>query len=159
MTAAPGIHKVAPRWTTVEAMRWPHFTAKELACKGSGQYYHDPAFLDGLERFRGFLGRSVIITSGHRSKSHNARVGGASRSMHLTIAVDVSLSDQDRVAMVRAAIKAGFTGIGFGATFLHMDMRPRPTVWPYSGSILPWARAFGFDPLARFTSRGLPGLL
>jgi hypothetical protein len=155
----PGPHARAPIWTPAEADRWPHFKARELACKGSGEYWHDPDFLDALEALRAEAGRPLVITSGHRSARHNRRVGGAPRSMHLTIAADIALAGHDRKRLLRAAIAAGFTGLGLAATFLHVDRRPTPTVWPYAGSMAGWDRAFGFNVLARVRAGGLGVLL
>lgn len=159
MSTARGLHQRAPKWTPDEKVRWRHFAPTELDCKGNGNYYHDPQFLDRLESLRVAMGRPLVINSAHRSEGHNARVGGVPNSMHRTIAVDISLTGHDRVKLVREAIRAGFTGIGFGATFLHLDCRPRPTAWRYSGTLTAWARAFGYCPLARFTQSGLNGLL
>jgi hypothetical protein len=53
--------------------------------------------------------------------------------------------------MIEAALKAGFTGIGLGRTFLHVDTRPQSgvTVWQYqaSGTAM-WIPALGPNPLA-----------
>lgn len=159
MTTAPGLHLKAPIWTDDEKKRWPSFSPGEFACKGSGEYWHDPDALDKLQAMRDDVGKPLVINSGHRSARHNARVGGVPNSQHRKWAVDISTVGHDRRQLVRAAIKAGFTGIGFGATFLHLDPRPNPVAWPYSGSMAPWAAAFGFDPLKRFRLGGLVSLI
>lgn len=159
MTTANGLHQSCPLWTEAERARWPNFTPQELACKGSGEYWHDPRALDALQALRVAMGAPLHINSGHRSRAHNARVGGASRSMHLTWAVDISVKGHDRAKLLREAIKTGFTGIGLGGTFLHCDMRARPTVWLYGGTLTPWAKALGYNPLTRFARTGLFGFL
>jgi zinc D-Ala-D-Ala carboxypeptidase len=159
MTTAPGFHAKAPIWTDSEKKRWPSFSPKEFDCKGSGEYWHDADALDMLQVMRNDIGKPTIINSGHRSAAHNAKVGGVPNSQHRKWAVDISTIGHDRRDLVRAAIKAGFTGIGFGANFLHLDPRPRPVAWSYSGSMAPWAKAFGYDPLKRFRLAGLSGLL
>lgn len=123
--------------------RWPHFSPEELSCRCTGrfcqaEYWHDPAFLDGLEDLRVQVGRPIVINSGHRCDMWNAAVGGAPLSMHKTIAVDLSLRHQDRTALKAAAIKAGFSGLGFARTFLHIDRRPTPARWFYKGARPSW---------------------
>ncbi len=136
--------------------RWPHFSPKELACKCGGrycrgEYFHDEVFLDNLEALRGEIGRPLHLTSARRCERWNAHVGGTSRSQHkLCIAGDIDRDGHDPVALGRGAVKAGFTGIGFGAGFLHVDQRQGQTAWNYSpNAVAFWKRAFGFDPVAR----------
>lgn len=159
MTTAQGLHIKAPVWTDSEKKRWPSFSPTELDCKGSGEYWHDARALDMLQAMRDEVGLPLVINSGHRSAAHNARVGGVPNSQHRKWAVDISTNGHDRRKLVRAAIRAGFTGIGFGQTFLHLDPRRVPVAWPYSGSMAPWAQAFGYDPVKRFRLAGLSGLL
>lgn len=111
-----------------DAARWPHFTARELACRCSdcgGEYWHDPVFLDTLERARTVFNRPMRINSAHRCALHNARVGGAPLSQHKTIAVDIAtrgFSDVARRRLLRACQQAGFQGFGFYSSWLHVDL-------------------------------------
>ena len=151
---ARGLH---PSWAEVDERlwRWPHFSAKELACKCGkhcrGEYYHDPDFLDHLEALRAEVMQPLKITSGRRCDRHNTAVGGASRSQHkLAIAADISLTGHMRQLLARAAVKVGFTGIGFGKSFLHVDQRESRVGWNYTPDAAAlWGRAFGFDPVKR----------
>ena len=123
--------------------RWPHFSVAELSCRCGGrfcrgEYWHAPVFLDGLETMRVLMGAPLIINSGHRCMGWNAAVGGAPLSMHKTIAADIRLSGHDRWQMVSAAEAAGFSGIGYGRTFLHVDRRARPARWTYPGAKTLW---------------------
>ena len=102
--------------------RWPHFSAAEMACRHCGEGYVWPEFMDALEALRAKLARPVIILSAHRCALHNARIGGAPLSQHLRLAVDVATYNHDHRALLHAARNAGFTGIGFYAQFLHLDM-------------------------------------
>lgn len=87
------------------------------------------------------------ITSGRRCALHNADVGGAPLSRHkLAIAADIALTGHDPAGLARAARSAGFTGIGFGRTFLHVDNRARPARWHYPGGRAAWLRRLGVDP-------------
>lgn len=155
VSIAPGFHA---SWADVDpaGWRWPHFSPRELACKCGGrycrgEYYHDVEFLDGLEATRAIMGRALRLTSARRCDRHNAKVGGRSRSQHkLRIAGDIELDGHDPVALARAALKSGFTGIGFGNGFLHVDQREGRTAWNYTANAVAfWKRAFGFDPVAR----------
>jgi zinc D-Ala-D-Ala carboxypeptidase len=133
-----------------EEWRWPHFSARELACKCNrhcdGEYFHDPAFLDALEAMRAIVG-PLKINSGHRCAGHNRAVGGARSSMHMrAIAADISLAGHSRKDMALAALKAGFRGIGYARTFLHVDLGAR-RAWTYPGAMPAWVRALGYNPV------------
>lgn len=126
-----------------KAWRWPHFSVPELACRCdgrfcSGEYWHDAEFLDALEMLRARMDRPLRVTSGHRCAQWNAAVGGAPRSMHKTIAVDISLSGHDRFLLLAGAEALGFTGIGLANTFIHLDRREAPARWYYKGSYTKW---------------------
>ena len=132
--------------------RWPHFTPRELMCDCAkhceGEYFHDPKFLDALEKMRGSLG-PIQINSARRCKGHNKAVGGVSNSMHFqSIAVDIKIAPHSRVELYESAIKAGFRGIGFGVNFMHLDIGARRR-WTYPGGLILWKRALGFDPLRK----------
>jgi zinc D-Ala-D-Ala carboxypeptidase len=130
--------------------RWPHFSPQELSCQChkhcDGEYYHDEKFLDALEKLRAIVG-PLKINSARRCKGHNRAVGGARSSMHMrTLAADISLSGHNRKELAQAVKQAGFRGIGYGRTFLHVDLGPR-RAWTYPGSMPAWVRAMGFNPV------------
>ncbi len=130
--------------------RWPHFSARELSCDCrrycAGEYYHDPAFLDALEALRALVG-PLKINSARRCKGHNKAVGGASASMHMrTLAADIAIGNHDRKALALGARKAGFRGIGYGRTFIHVDLGTR-RAWTYPGAMAGWVRALGYNPV------------
>lgn len=140
------------------AWRWPHFSPRELACKCGvhcqGEYVHDEDFLDGLERLRDVAG-PLRISSGRRCALHNAAVGGAPLSQHkLAIAGDIALAGHDPIALARLAVAAGFTGLGFGRSFLHVDRRAKRAGFHYPGAKAAWIQRFGFDPAVRFKLTG-----
>ena len=116
--------------------RWNNFTPAELACNCNGkwcegEYFHDPDFLDRLQRVRDIMGVPLRINSAHRCAMWNASVGGAPRSRHKRIAADISLHGLDLAKLYQAARAVDFNGIGFAASFLHVDVRDRPAVWGY----------------------------
>lgn len=125
------------------AWRWPHFSPRELACRCGGrfcarEYWHDAAFMDALEVLRASVGQALIVTSGHRCTGWNRLIGGAARSQHLMIAVDIALIGHDRFAVLSAAEAAGFTGIGLAGSFIHLDRRDGVARWYYKRSKSLW---------------------
>ncbi|WP_240006977.1 D-Ala-D-Ala carboxypeptidase family metallohydrolase [Pseudaquidulcibacter saccharophilus] len=133
--------------------RWSHFSVDELKCDCEhfceGEYYHAPKFLDALEKMRRTLGAPIIINSGRRCAGHNHAVGGASQSMHTKeIAIDIKIQPHPRKSLYEAAIQCGFTGMGFGVNFMHLDMG-RKRRWDYPHAIELWKKELGFNPLMR----------
>jgi hypothetical protein len=123
--------------------RWPHFKPEELACKCCGELPTtlDVELLDKLELLRAALGKALRVNSAHRCRKHNLSVGGAAYSQHKNLAVDLSLTGHDLLAIYELSVKLGFLGIGLGSTFIHLDMRRKIdgkqpsrklTVWYYS---------------------------
>jgi len=111
--------------------RWPHFAPGEIACPCCGEIHIWPDALDALERLRVAMNAPLHIDSGHRCALHNARVGGAPLSLHKKLAFDIALDQHDPRALAAAAHTAGFTGFGFGQTFLHLDIRAHSAHWFY----------------------------
>lgn len=141
MSLPDGIYAKAPIPTEYWKDRWPNFSPKEFACPHCGEYVHDTKFLDKLQALRFLVDKPFKINSGHRCKIHNERVGGAKASQHLNIAADISLNGHDRHDMANLADSLGFTGIGYGRTFLHVDLRDGPKKrWFYPDSKASWAQ-------------------
>lgn len=142
MTFYLGPWRAAP-W---DASRWPNFSPHELACPCCGEICVRDDALDAIQRLRTAMGVPLIIDSGHRCAIHNAMVGGAPLSQHKTLAFDVRLAGHDPMRLQKTARAAGFTGFGYGQTFLHVDTRPlaawrkHPAFWFYGpASIARWA--------------------
>lgn len=117
--------------------RWPNFSAVELSCRHCGEYYHDEAALDALQRARNLVGKPLIINSAHRCVEHNRTVDGVKDSQHLRIAFDIQLAGHDRHRLMKACQKAGFGSFGFYRTFLHVDLRPGRS-WYGAGAQEAW---------------------
>lgn len=127
----------------------PNFAPTEGACKcGCGGQLGDEiltrlqCFIWILEQHAG-NGVKCIINSGFRCEKHNASVGGAAESQHLSgCAVDVvflrangaQIDNQDVAALARHS--GLFSGIGYieyakrGKNLVHLDCRP--------GSLVQW---------------------
>lgn len=102
---------------------WPHFTPKEIACKGTGLILIDPESMDKLEAFRVAVGVPFSPNSAYRSESHNKAVGGAKNSMHRKgKAFDIPIkAGMSRETIHNFAKQVGFTGFGDYRSFVHID--------------------------------------
>lgn len=102
---------------------------------GSGELM-EPNVLEALDNARELAGFPFVVTSGVRSIAHNKAVGGTKSSSHLLgYAVDLAVpSSRRRFIMLEALLDAGFTRIGIGEDFMHVDMDPQKTqnvIWTY----------------------------
>ena len=70
----------------------------------------------------------VTITSTHRSRGHNRRVGGTSRSLHLTCqAIDFKTSGARRKVVAFLRKHSGVGGLILYRSHIHIDTGPRYT--------------------------------
>ena len=111
-----------------------HFTRDEFGYAGGVEPNKDLVFK--LEQARERAGIPFFITSGIRTDEHNAMIGGSPSSSHLTgHAVDLKCeSSRHRMIMLDALIEAGFTRIGIGKDFIHVDndpSKPKNVCWLY----------------------------
>jgi hypothetical protein len=132
-------------WKMVPAntWRWPSFSPREIACKGTGSILINEDALDKLQALRTALGKPLILTSAYRSPEHNRKVGGAKASKHMQgIAFDVRMDNHDPHTFEAAARAAGFSGFGYypRSGFMHVDTaEPRSwgTPWPLTATAWP----------------------
>lgn len=113
-------------WKDVPSALWPwkNFTPQEIACRGTGRLVVVKSFMDKLERMRDILGKPIIVNSAYRTPDYNLKVGGVPDSEHTKgTAGDLSTLNHNPMAMIRAAVEAGFTGFGHypKKSFLHVD--------------------------------------
>lgn len=130
-------------WTPIEAKPElppgyvsPHFRKTEFDCNHCGQLGEliSKELLEVLEDVRSQFGVTVV-NSGVRCNTHNANVGGASNSRHLSKyadAADIVCPDASP-KKVREYLLAKYPdkyGIGRYETFTHIDVRPGgPARW------------------------------
>ena len=104
---------------------WRNFSPQEFESPDEAEsgYKMKPEFMERLQKARTIAGIAFIITSGYRSESHNEKVGGSKTSSHLKgVAADISThSSGQRLKIVSALLQAGFTRIGIGQNFIHVD--------------------------------------
>lgn len=116
-----------------------YFTDKELQCKcGCKECNMNKEFMDKLNYARELAGKPWKVNSAYRCTKHNAAVGGAKKSSHLSgLAVDISAtSSAKKYEVVTCALKAGFNRIGIGKSFVHLDAdtstgHPADVIWTY----------------------------
>lgn len=89
-----------------------------------------------LQVLRDDFGSSLVISSGYRTPKYNKRVGGATLSQHLTAsASDLSQNKETPLELykrIEKLIKQGKMhngGLGLYNTFVHYDIRQKPTRW------------------------------
>lgn len=104
-----------------------HFDSREF---GGHPHVALVALLEQARKLK--RGRPLRIVSGIRSAQHNAEVGGAPKSKHLTgEAADIPAG----YLTPREAARLGFTGIGIDTTgrwAVHVDVRSSPrAAWRY----------------------------
>jgi len=83
-------------------------------------------FLTMLDNARDIAGVPFRINSGYRCEDHNIAVGGSKTSSHLKgMAADIETpNDYYRFRIRLGLLKAGFTRLGTGSNFIHVDNDP-----------------------------------
>lgn len=114
--------------------KWSEFDSPDAP--GSGYERMDRDFIQKLDIARHISGVPYQITSGYRTHEHNIEVGGVADSSHRKgLAVDISaVHSRTRYKVLMGLIRAGFTRIGIGKTFIHVDddrSKPPEVVWLY----------------------------
>lgn len=111
--------------------RKSNFKVKEFACKdGSDKILIDMELVEKLQVIRDRVGKPVTVNSGYRTATHNAKVGGATKSQHLLgKAADIKVSGYPAETLAVIAEEVGFRGIGIYTWGIHVDTRETKTKW------------------------------
>ena len=112
-----------------------YFQIEEFDCQHTGENRMEPEFLDKLDNLRESCGFPFVITSGYRSPNHPIEAKKNVPGTHSQgIAADIKITTPaQRYAIIREAIKLGFSGIGVAGDFVHVDTRGSvPVIWTYS---------------------------
>ena len=118
----------------------PAFKVREFRCRdGSDAIMIDQALPLLLQAIREHFGKAVVITSGYRTATHNASVGGAKSSQHLLgRAADIQVQGVtvEAVAAYAESLMPDWGGVGrypvkAGRTkgWVHVDTRPNKSRW------------------------------
>lgn len=114
-----------------------YFKEKEYACKcGCGKASMDRTFMFMVNQARDFARVPFVVNSGCRCEEHNRNVGGSLISSHLIgRAFDIKAEHSDiRFVIIRSLLLVGFSRIGVGEDFIHVDndpSKPRKVFWLY----------------------------
>lgn len=124
-----------------------NFIVREFACQdGSDAVLIDLDLVAILQAIRDTLGAPITITSGYRTVSHNASVGGAQNSYHtLGRAADIVVSGKTTAEVAACAESAGALGILRYVTdgFVHIDTRVQKYFAEYRNSGVTVVQTFG----------------
>lgn len=118
----------------------PNFAVAEFACKdGSAALLVDDELVTILQQVRNYFQRPVTITSGYRNNTYNTKVGGSTKSQHMTgRAADIQIagiSPQLLGAYVETLLpKRGGIGVyppnkSRPTGWVHVDTRPDMSRW------------------------------
>ena len=116
-----------------------NFTDDEFKCPCCREFVDSlpfRAFLAKLQDARNLAGIPFAITSGYRCEEHNAAVGGKEDSSHMKgVAADIRVrTSSERFVILNGLMKAGFTRLGIGKDFIHVDLdsdKPQHVAWVY----------------------------
>jgi uncharacterized protein YcbK (DUF882 family) len=110
-----------------------NFRVREFACQdGSDTILISTKLVKLLQMVRDHFGAPVTINSAYRTKAHNAKVGGSSKSQHmLGTACDIVVKGIRPIDVARylESIMPQTGGIGLYKSFTHADVRDKRTRW------------------------------
>lgn len=113
-----------------------NFKVAEFACKDGSDYIKiDSALVIMLQDIRDYFKKPVVINSAYRNAPYNKKIGGASRSQHISgKAADICINGVapiDIARFVESNCKL-IKGIGLYTWGVHVDTRSTPAKWDYT---------------------------
>lgn len=92
-----------------------HFSEEEMQCPCCEALIYDPELIKAAERLRGYLNKSMIVTSGYRCKDHDTKISGVS-GVHCTgKAMDFyvpKMSNREVWEAIETSCPGVFQGVG-----------------------------------------------
>ena len=127
---------------TLKYFKLSEFDSPDLEGSGSNMNY---TFLEKLDQARGLAGIPFKITSGFRTEAYQDdltrrgyKTAKKGTSPHLKgLAADISVKDsRQRFIVINSLLLAGFTRIGIGDNFIHVDLSTyeghrQNVIWKY----------------------------
>jgi uncharacterized protein YcbK (DUF882 family) len=122
-----------------------HFDLREFNCPVGGEppihFIPDLIVLcEQLEVIRSELKAPIHVISGWRSSAYNFQIGGATKSQHmLATAADIKVVGHTSHEVHKTILqlisqgKIHNGGVGLYPTFVHYDIRPKPSRWKGGG--------------------------
>ena len=118
----------------------PDFKVRELRCRdGTDTVMVDEVLTVVLQCIREHFGKAVTITSGYRTPTHNAKVGGSKSSQHLlgrAADIQVAGTSVEDVAAYAESLLHNSGGVGRypvkagrAKGWVHVDTRPNKSRW------------------------------
>jgi len=114
-----------------------YFKESEFACKHCGKCEMDEGFMLTLDSARDDAGTPFPINSGYRCSDYDHQLHGSGNHPTGKAADIRCVSSRAKFMIVTALIEAGFTRIGIGKTFVHVDScgvaeeKPTEVMWSY----------------------------
>lgn len=115
-----------------------HFEISEFDCQCEncgGENEMDYLFIAALDRARESAATAFVITSGYRCPQHPLTIARPNSAHADGLAADIATPDSHtRFLVLRSLIEHGFTRIGIGEDFVHVDAAehlPRCVAWDY----------------------------
>ena len=103
-----------------------YFKKAEFACKcGCGASEMEEKLVKTADKVRDYFGKTMIVSSGRRCSTHNAKVGGVSNSRHLTgKAMDFCVSGMSASMVLIYVQKLPEIRYAYAIdeSFVHMDI-------------------------------------
>lgn len=108
-----------------------NFSRSEFACKDQCGFDDiDIRLVEMLQQVRDHFDAPITITSGCRCEAHNTSVGGSHRSQHLYgKAADFRVRNVPPSVVYEFCETLNPGGLGYYATFTHMDVRAGRARW------------------------------
>ena len=117
---------------------YPNFAASEFDCRHTGKNFMGSVFMRALQELRYKYYRPRVSTSVYRDITHPVEACKQVPGYHNKgVAADIACTSDQAYALIKLAIKHGFTGIGVCQNgkrdrFIHLDMRETtPVVYSY----------------------------